>query len=260
MSDLINSLNDEWESICAAEEKSPETSRLPLWVKREPALAAYGSIREIEFSTENNDEVLGALIRLAQGSTTHPGESLAGRVVLQRMMGAIRRQSARLSKWMPVGNARSEAVSAMWEQIMTLAVPAGRHRIAANLAMNTHRELTPEHSPGRPTAHLDVAQSEVVTPLFESNPQPYIRDESNQLVGSDLPDLIQWGRQQSVLTDEAADLLLNVYVNTENIGPTLTAIAARSGATVSALEKRCSRARKQLAEAVAEAGLVRHSA
>ena len=262
MPDLITQLTTAWNDQCDAEEHAPHTSRIPIWAAREPALATYSTLRAIERSTDD-DPVLGALLRLAQGDNTHSGDTLAARLVLQRMMPAIRKLSSHLQRRMPAHAAQSEVIGTMWEQILSLSAPVGRTKIAANLDRNTHHVHSPSSKANQTKSKTEVPLAsdsrQWVTQRPHLTPEPdtslAVLGDNDQIIG-DLAAMLTWARENDVLSADAADLLHTVYINTDNVGQAVSDLAARSGLSTAAINTRMTRAKKRLVLAIEKNGLV----
>ncbi len=110
------------------------------WSASQPPLAGFTGLAQIVagISTDEagRDAILLALLELAQD-----GDRLAGRVVLQAMLGRAVRVASSIVRRPDVAGDRDEAqavaVAALWQAISTYRLAARPRRVAANLALDT---------------------------------------------------------------------------------------------------------------------------
>jgi DNA-directed RNA polymerase specialized sigma24 family protein len=128
---IVDALNAEWGRLVGGEDRGIVAG----WSARHQALAGCVDL----------DDVLGVLSRMPDPVLTvlllegRRGEVLAGRVILQAMLGKIIRMAERDR------HARvDDYVAAMWCRIATYPLEARPARIAANLALDTLKTVTGE--------------------------------------------------------------------------------------------------------------------
>ena len=135
---LAGRLNLEWARLCEAQSSGEALNR---WAVAQPVLAGARSLEDLRArvgcdDVEARDAVLLALLELAQG-----GDQLAGRTVLQAMLGKAVRVGNAVAGRPDMHGDREEAVSvavaALWQVIATYPVLARPSRVAANLALDT---------------------------------------------------------------------------------------------------------------------------
>src|SRR3954451_24975192 len=135
---------------------SPRTRRHPRphWRSSWPLLAECGSLDDVlSLVRERPDPVLYALLSLCAG-----GDLLAGRVVLQAMLGKLVRMAS-----IDAHAGLDDYVGALWLRIRTYPTAERPLRIAANLALDTLKTVqgnsrTPpgiEVTPYPPSAFVD---------------------------------------------------------------------------------------------------------
>lgn len=132
---LVDALNSEWDGLVAGDQEP-----IAQWRLRQPALEGCRDLAHIlDCIAERSDATLGALL-----SEHRRGEQLAGRVVLQAMLGKVVRMASRDAR-----GGVDEYVSAMWVRICDYPLAARPSKIAANLALDTLKMVTEERRPLR---------------------------------------------------------------------------------------------------------------
>lgn len=225
------------------------------WACAEPALAGYPRPADLVDAVDHadpatQDQILAALIRLTQD-----GHQLAGRILLQLLLPKLGKMALRTnptssdSAW---GEDRRHIIVAeFWDIVAGYPIHRRTRKVAANLALETLHRIT------NPRGHR------VDLPV---DPDTLGRTLTNQELASDtdlplpggltcdasLVDVVDWAVQQHVITTNDAQLLLRVYLPHPNhpAGSPSDRVAAELGLTPAALRKRCSRARRQLVDAV----------
>lgn len=233
---VIGQLNLEWAQLRTA----PTTAgTVRGWAGTKPALAGCASLGDIESRVAaadrlTADEVLLALLELAVD------DRLAGRVVLQLMLGKAVRIAAAQSGRADRALLEQLAVTALWDVIATYPVHRRRQKVAANLSMDTLRQVVAELAPDR----------------VESPAEPTVlaaRTEDDEPVGA-VPDLelyevLAWGVDEGVISRSDAALVTQVYCAAPG-EPGGAEAAAAFGLSWAAARQRCSRAVRKLAAAV----------
>lgn len=127
---LVNALNAEWDQLVEA-----DRGTVAEWARRQSALEACEGLGHLlDAVRANPDPVLGALV-----AECASGEELAGRTVLQAMLGKVVRMASS-DAWAGV----DDYVAAMWMQIRTYPLQTRPVRIAANLGLDTLKAVTAE--------------------------------------------------------------------------------------------------------------------
>ena len=113
---IVEALNRDWDELVHRHRGS-----VPRWSRRHGALAGCDSLDDVLAAAQGQpDAILGALL-----TEVSNGDQLAGRVVLQALMGRIVRMAGR-----DPSAGVDDYVAALWCQIQTypLALTAGAHR------------------------------------------------------------------------------------------------------------------------------------
>lgn len=122
MSQIFAQLNMEWADSVAAS--------VVTW--DEPCLHDCETAADVLAVVPSDpNTILGVLLRRAQA-----GEHLAGRIVLQAMLGKLIRM-ANSGRARGVDTAGDDLVTMMWDRIMTLPADGRRKNLAASLALDT---------------------------------------------------------------------------------------------------------------------------
>src|SRR3954449_12847007 len=133
--DIVARLNAEWEWLQAAAEAEIED-----WVHRALAFADCHGLDDVLARIRRDpDPTLGLLL-----ARCADGDQLAGRVVLQAMLGKLVRMGYR--------DAAAEVddyVAALWLLIPAYPLARRPRRIAANLALDTLKAVRRERAAGR---------------------------------------------------------------------------------------------------------------
>lgn len=254
---LAGRLNLEWARLCEAPASREALHR---WVVAQPVLAGARSLDDLRArvgcdDAEGRDAVLLALLELAQG-----GDQLAGRTVLQAMLGkAVRIANAVACRPDMHGDreeALSVAVAALWQVIASYPVLARPSRIAANLALDTVALVQRGHTGSshfrRTFPELPVADLRTVG---EGVHHDIGRDDPLGPADAQLYVLLAWGVRTGVLDLAAARLLARVYtVDQDGVPVDGRAIAAQEGISWPTLRQRCNRLAHRLGAAAANSG------
>lgn len=225
-------LNDEWDRLCT-DGRSAAVAR---WAAAHPALSGCRELSDVEAAVTAGaaDAVLLALLRLA-----HDGDELAGRTVLQLMLGkAIRIAGGHAGR-----DSREclehAAVAALWTVIATYPTDRRPTKVAANIAMDTlgavSRELAHRRSetPTEPDALASVLGS----------------DSSAPATDVDLTELLAWAVDAGAISAADAGLLIDIYAPAPGLDGGAAA-AERAGISWAAARQRASRAVRKIALAV----------
>ena len=256
-SSLPSQLDLEWRQLCAAPDAPVLLQR---WAHSQPVLGGFGSLEQLLVAITRDparrDGVLVALLTLSRD-----GDRLAGRVVLQAMLGKAIRVATTIVRRPDVLGDREEAqataIGAMWQAIATYPLQARPSRVTANLALDTLALVQRGHTgsshfsrtfPERPcadltdrldAAHYDVGPDDLAGPA-----------------DAELIVLLAWSVRNGVLQLDEARLLARVYGldGTPEGGAT---IAADLGLTWPTLRQRCHRLARRVGQAAIAAGLTR---
>ena len=246
---IFGQLIDEWARLC----QLPCTSRQLLrWSTTEAALAGITSLQQLvtridEGSREEDDALLGALIRLAQS-----GQTMAGRTVLQAMLPKLTRFSHTTRPTRESAQPedhRHVIVATFWTVLATYPIHRRASRVAAGLALDTLHALTADTRAAAMEIPVDADALDYWTEnLFEVE-RDVLRGEDGLSSDADLLEVIAWGIDSGALSGDDAAVLTRVYLPEEG-KPSSAAVAAEWGLSPTALRQRCSRARRRLIAAV----------
>jgi hypothetical protein len=246
---LAARLNGEWSRLRVAEDS---TACVLDWARRCPALGGMVSLPGLEAAlvqadAGTRDRMLLALLELART------EELAGRVVLQAMLGkAVRLAGTHLTRQAQFGGADGEealavAVAALWQVIRTYPVATRRRRVAANLALETLALVHRGQVGGAVRGGQEVPIADLRVPGLEER----VTGGEQVPVDAELVAVLAWAVQQAVITPAEARLLATVY-GVDSTGRPMDGprLAAELGVSWPAVRQRCSRSVRRLAGAV----------
>ena len=133
------------------------------------------------------------------------------------------------------------AVAALWDVIATYPITRRREKVAANLSMDTLRQVVTELAPDK---HETAVEADTLTAVAGD-----VDDQLDGVVDAELFEVLAWGVDSGAVSREDAALLTAVYCTGPDNpgGPTA---AAHFGLTWPAARQRCSRAVRKLAAAV----------
>lgn len=245
MAHVLSNLDTEWAHLAAA----PTTGRaLRRWADTHLTLHALRTAPDLIAAVRSGGEqTMRTLLELVQSDD--PDRQLAGRLVLQVMMPAIRRHAAQYCRTHG-RDAAAASCSAMWEVIGTYPL----HRpgnIAANLRFDMaklyRRDLLEHNDPGH--QKRDRATDPHSTDLENI-------DDRDAHPSMHVVELLIWARAQQLVDTDTAQLLLDRYCpSTTHTPDAATDAAALHGLSPAAMRKRCSRAIAILREAAAAGDL-----
>jgi len=231
-SGIVEALDHEWSELDHAHRSAPVG-----WAARHLVLAGCTDLDQV-LAVVRTDPDGGLAALLAEAAA---GDGLAGRVVLQSMIGRLV-QLARRDAQAGV----DDYVSAMWCVIRTYPLARRPVRIAANLALDTLKAVCREHR--------WVVRGEVTT-----WPPGELLDEILHGAGAvcvdadgaddlDGPKVLAFARHLNLIDAAAQELLTSVYLE----GLSGVEAARRHGSTAGSVRVRCSRAVGRLAQAAPE--------
>src|SRR3712207_6082600 len=129
---IVGALNRDWDELVYRHRGS-----LTGWSRRHEVLVEYESLDDLLAAARgHSDAILGALL-----TEVSKGDQLAGRVVLQALLGRIIRMAGR-----DRSAGVDDYVSALWCRIQTYPLARRPTSIAANLSMDTLKAV---HAEGR---------------------------------------------------------------------------------------------------------------
>lgn len=205
----LTALNHEWQALCGEHPDLPASWRLacgaiPPGTRLEDLLAAVRA---------DPDPVLLGLLTLQRA-----GDPWAGRVVVQAMLGKLVRMAARDAE-----ASLGDYLAAMWERVAFYPVDRRRHRVAANLVLDTLKAVKSHGRPRFdrwPAHHVEAA---VGVP------------EGDQ-AWDDAGEVLAEGLRIGAISELTRSTLHCVYVE----GHTGAEAAAILGASPAAVRQRCS--------------------
>ena len=249
---IFGQLIDEWARLC----QLPSTARqLRRWSNTETSLASFTSLQQLvtgidEGTREEDDALLGALIRLAQS-----GQTMAGRTVLQAMLPKLTRFSHTTrptSESTEPEDHRHVIVATFWTVLSGYPIHRRPSSVAAGLALDTLHALTAD-------TRAAAVEFPVPADALDQVAGDHLEDEDptggdDLTSDADLLEVIAWGIDSGVLSGEDAAILTRIYLPEEKRATSFT-VAAELGLSASALRQRCSRARRRLIVAVQDDAL-----
>ena len=219
---LCSALNAEWAELAA------DAARRPLdWCSSWPALAGCASLDDVLGRVrERPDQVLYALLSLCAG-----GDLLAGRVVLQAMLGKLVRMAA-----VDTQAGLDDYVGALWLRIRTYPTAERPERIAANLALDTLKTV---HGHSRTPRGIEV------TPYPPSAFVDRLWDRAEPLADElAARRVITTAARLGLINADTEAVLTSVYAD----GLSGTSAAARHGKSPGAIRVQCHTAVRRLAQ------------
>ncbi len=177
---IVEALDREW---CELGRRHPET--VSRWADRHDVLAPYGSFDDVLSAARlNSDPVLAALL-----TEVAIGDQLAGRVVLQALIGRMVRMAQRDPR-----AGIDDYLARLWCVINSYPLSRRPVRIAANLSMDTLKAVSREHRwMGRGDVTL-WSSSESLEELLEPAGPDGSRCDSPQPVDLEVRRVVEAGR------------------------------------------------------------------
>lgn len=222
-SQAIAALRHEWLTLA--------DTPLP-WSLTGTASVTAGDLVDAITSSPHHDALLHQLLTLHRD-----GEQLAGRIVLQAMLGRANRLTRTAAGR---GQDADDAVAGLWTAIATYPLHRTAH-VAANLAMDALKAMSPAE--GETPLSPEVLEGQIHDDQGAGRLTPRSPSASEEAVT-----VLLWALDHQVLTQDEVQLLAHTYLG-EGYRDT-TAHAELSGA---AARQRRSRAVRKLAAAVAAA-------
>jgi DNA-directed RNA polymerase specialized sigma24 family protein len=228
---IVRALNDEWEELV-----SRQTGAVARWRSRHSVLSGCLHLDDVLLAArQDGDSVLGALL-----SENRVGDELAGRTVLQAMLGkvvllALRDRDAEVDDY----------VTAMWCRIRTYPLQTRPRRIAANLALDTLKAVKIERQWG--TRAVSVATLPPGDQLDRLSTEAAVRqgtDHNAELACLTAGRVITAADQLGLIDGQTRAVLLSVYSD----GLSGRDAARRHQTSPGMVRFRCSRAVRRLAQ------------
>ncbi len=230
-SSLIGQLNIEWDQLRAADSSAAMVTG---WAARHAALAHCAMLDDVEDAvTGDADAVLLALLH-----ETHNGDQLAGRTVVQLMLGKAVRIAGSHAGRAPLHDLEACAVTALWDVIATYPVARRPEKVAANIAMDTLNRVVAEFAHDR---HEQAVSPDLLHPSH--------RDDDSGPADLDLLNLLAWAVDNDTITAADASLLVDMYVPAPGQTGGKTA-AELHGMSWAAARQRASRAVRRITHAI----------
>ncbi|HET9873241.1 MAG TPA: hypothetical protein VFP89_11710 [Propionibacteriaceae bacterium] len=227
---VVDALNDDWAYLL-----SNPPSSISRWRTVHPALRGCADLTDVLAAVrDDSDAALHALL-----SELGRGDALAGRVVLQAMLGRIVAMANRDRR-----RRCDEYVTAMWCRIRTYPLQARPVRIAANLALDTLKAVLAEDQAPRsralclsmpPDATFDaICSSAVAARTLDHNPT----------VGLTGQRLISTALELGLIDAGTQAVMQSVYIE----GMTSSAAGREHALSAANVRFRCSRGVRRLAQ------------
>ncbi len=230
---LIDGLNAEWQRLVEGDQ-----SRVAGWAATRPALSRCTDLADVlDEICADPDPVLGALVALVLD-----GDTLAGRVVLQTMLGKV----VRLSQANP-GVAVDDFVSALWCRIRSYPLTRRPRRIAANLAWDTRKDVLGRLSTRRLEVSAGSWSESTWEHVLHRRTDSEVLDHNGFAACRDAGRVIATARVIGVIDQATAALLHTVYVD----GASGRYAALRHHTTPAMVRYRCSWALRRMARSAA---------
>ena len=217
----MHALNDEWHHLVSGNRELVQS-----WGEHEATLEGCRDAADVLARSQHQpDEVLGFLIAL-----DHKGIGLAGRIVLQAMLGKMVVMACRDPR-----AGVDDYVTQLWCRLRTYPLAERPHRIAANLALDTLKAVHAERG-GRASATGRRTVPLVPLDLAGYEPPPAPVDLSAVRV-------LRAANELGLIDDPTRRLLVAVYAG----GWSGKEVADRLQISHATLRFRCSRAVRTLA-------------
>jgi hypothetical protein len=226
---IVEALDREWYELVRDHRQTAAR-----WADQHDALAACRTLDDVLSAVRlDSDPVFAAL--LAEVSI---GDQVAGRVVLQALLGRMVRMAQRDPR-----SSVDDYLALLWYVINNYPLQRRPARIAANLSLDTLKAVSREH---RWFGFGDVtlwpsseSLEELLSPVGLDG-TPY---DSPLAVDVEVLEVLEAGRQLRLIDDSTSTLLHSVYID----GMTGTQSARRLHTSAGTIRVRCSKAVRRLA-------------
>lgn len=195
---LFGAVNAEWRTLCDRPPTDRAGTPWPLPIQVESLQGIVDSLTHLEGGYATVDATLLALLQLH-----HDGDSLAGRVVLQAMLGAaVHHVPTALGRGL---DGEAEAIASMWTSIATY--PLHREtRVAANLSKDALKHLHKAQ-----TAVLPAGDAAEVSEC-QDDPHGALSGAEGPSTSDEASKVLLWGLDHDIITAEEGQLLANFYL------------------------------------------------
>jgi DNA-binding CsgD family transcriptional regulator len=226
---IVDALNAEWDVLA-----SNSMDLTTAWAAKYEVLAPCRSLGDVLLAIRGEpDAALGALL-----TEVSRGDELAGRTVLQAMLGKLVRM-AQADEYSGI----DDYVGVMWCQIRTYPLGARPRKVAANLVLDTLKQVTNErHMLLRRTVRL-WPPGEQLDIAHEVAARRDSLDHQRRIADLTAKELLNSAGLLGLLDRESEELLSSVYAD----GLSSEATADRLQISAGSVRVRCSRAVKVLA-------------
>jgi len=228
---IIDLLNEDWRR-CVVD----HPHRAQQWAARHGVLSNCRDLADVLAAVRQSpDEALFTL--LAENAN---GDELAGRVVLQAMLGKLVRMAATDPK-----ADVDDYVSAMWCHIRDYPLPRRPNKIAANLSLDTLKAVRAEHSGKRCDPETAaVAPGPGLNDLLEEHLARSVADHNAATAALSADSVLQTAGRLGLIDRPTHAVLRSVYSD----GLSGIDAAQRHHTSPAMIRNRCSRAVRRLAE------------
>jgi DNA-directed RNA polymerase specialized sigma24 family protein len=226
---LVAALDREWSELVRTDRGTAKR-----WADRHPALAPYRSLEDIlSIATLHSDDVLAALL-----IEVSVGDHLAGRVILQALVGRMVRMARRDPR-----SSVDDYLARLWCVINSYPLSRRPVRIAANLSLDTLKAVSQDHRWfGRGEVTL-VPSTELLEELLEPACLDGSPWDAPTPVDLEVRRVLEAGSVLHLIDDSDAALLCSIYAE----GVSGDRAARRFHTSVGTIRVRCSYAVRQLA-------------
>ena len=235
---IINVLNQEWAGLADG-----HRGTVAAWAERHPALSGCGDLGSVLAAVRGRpDDVLGALL-----AEVASGDTVAGRTVLQAMLGKLVRMAQRDR----LGGV-DDYVAAMWCRIDRYPLDRRPSRIAANLALDTLKDVLAERRANTAQLVTPWPPERFTAARLRSETSGRRLGEAAQIADLGVTEVVTAARRLGLIDPPTGAVLLSVYRD----GLTSRQAGERHRTSSEMVRYRCSQAVRKLAQhsaALAEA-------
>jgi DNA-directed RNA polymerase specialized sigma24 family protein len=247
---LIDALNAEWDNLDRDRLFAPQCrSVITRWAGEHDVLRDCRTTADVLHAIRSDpDPVLAVLIGIHQAQRTTSavsGDHLAGRILLQTMLGKIVTMAARDSR-----HGVEEYVGQLWARIAGYPLARRPRRIAANLALDTLKAVIREMTTAEPIHAVPVTPGELELAGLANGVWEPAGDSTQdaRAVGDPVAALsarrvLRTAQNLSLIDEPTRRLLISVYTE----GLSSAAAAERHGLTPATVRFRCSKAIRRMA-------------
>jgi DNA-directed RNA polymerase specialized sigma24 family protein len=225
---IVDALNEEWDQL------APNRGTAALWASTYGVLAACVDLDDVLLAIAHEpDAALGALL-----TEVAKNDRLAARTVLQAMLGKLVRMAC-----VDEHGRIDDYVAAMWLQICDYPLARRPRQIAANLALDTLKQVKTEQRLGRALEIRPWPPGRRLDELHELAGYRDSVDHQAHLSELTVDRVLDAAVRMGLLEPRARQLLGSVYAD----GLSGAGAAERHGTSAGSVRVRCSRAVRHLA-------------